>query len=55
MAVNLRRGRGHIDCGCGHAELRQPLNWLLVFRNIALALPLLALAVSGRNCPAAWR
>jgi hypothetical protein len=20
----------HIDCGCGHAELRQPLNWLLV-------------------------
>ena len=51
MAVNLRRGRGHIDCGCGHAELRQPLSWMLVIRNIALALPLLALAVSGAELP----
>jgi hypothetical protein len=25
----------HIDCGCGHAELRQPLNWLLVAQYCA--------------------
>ena len=43
MAVNLRRGRGHIDCGCGHPELRQPLSWWLVGRNLALAVPLVAL------------
>jgi len=45
MAINLRRGRGHIDCGCGHAALRQPLSWLLVARNLVLALPTLALAL----------
>lgn len=47
MAVNLRRGRGHIDCGCGHAALRQPLAWPLVMRNVVLAallLPALATA-----------
>jgi hypothetical protein len=43
MAINLRRGRGFIDCGCGHAALRQPLHGLLVLRNLVLALPLLAL------------
>ena len=37
MAVNLRRGRGHIDCGCGRSDLRQPLSWSLVWRNLALA------------------
>lgn len=45
MAVNLRRGRGHIDCGCGHPELRQPLSWLLVGRNLVLAVPLVALGL----------
>jgi hypothetical protein len=35
MGINLLRGRGAIDCGCGGAE--QPLSWLLVFRNLALA------------------
>jgi hypothetical protein len=38
MAVNLRRGRGHIDCGCGQSVLRQTLGWPLVWRNLALAL-----------------
>ena len=47
MAVNLRRGRGFIDCGCGHDTLRQPLSWLLVGRNLVLALPLLAHAALG--------
>lgn len=35
MAVNLLRGRAHIDCGCGSRE--QPIGWLLVARNVALA------------------
>ena len=37
MAVNLGRRRRLIDCGCGHAHLRQPLSWTLVVRNLALA------------------
>ncbi|MCI4590472.1 methylamine utilization protein MauE [Sphingobium sp. BYY-5] len=37
MAVNILRGRGHIDCGCGHGALRHPIGWPLVMRNIALA------------------
>ena len=41
MAVNLRRGRSHIDCGCGQSFLRQELRWLLVGRNAVLALLLL--------------
>src|SRR6516164_10283883 len=27
MAINLTRGRDHIDCGCGEMFLRQALNW----------------------------
>jgi uncharacterized membrane protein YphA (DoxX/SURF4 family) len=38
MAINIRRGRTHIDCGCGHPALRQPLSWMLVGRNLLLAL-----------------
>jgi len=37
MAINLHRGRSHIDCGCGRSELRQTLRWSLVLRNLALA------------------
>lgn len=37
MAINLRRGRSHIDCGCGGPQLRQTLSWALVWRNVALA------------------
>jgi len=51
MAVNLRRGRGYIDCGCGHAELRQPLSWLLVARNLVLAAPLLGFGALGPVLP----
>ena len=35
MAVNLGRGRPHIDCGCGGAP--QPLSIWLVIRNLILA------------------
>jgi uncharacterized membrane protein YphA (DoxX/SURF4 family) len=36
MAVNLVRGRAHIDCGCHRTELRQTLRWSLVVRNLVL-------------------
>lgn len=38
MAINIRRGRSHIDCGCGRSQLRQPLGWGLVARNVVLAM-----------------
>ena len=37
MAINILRGRSQIDCGCGRAQLRQPLSWLLVARNLLLS------------------
>ncbi|GAA0303373.1 hypothetical protein GCM10009087_11490 [Sphingomonas oligophenolica] len=36
MAINIRRGRTHIDCGCGRSQLRQTVSWPLVWRNLAL-------------------
>lgn len=47
MAINIERGRDHIDCGCGESFLRQTLNWALVARNCLLAVllvPSLAMA-----------
>ena len=41
MAINLHRGRAHIDCGCGQSFLKQTLNWTLVARNVVLAALLL--------------
>lgn len=41
MGINILRGRRQIDCGCGRSQLRQPLSWLLVGRNVALALLLI--------------
>lgn len=37
MGINIARGRREIDCGCGRSELRQPLSWPLVVRNLVLA------------------
>jgi hypothetical protein len=45
MAVNMRRGRAHIDCGCGLSVLRQPLSRLLIARNLVLA-ALLAMRIA---------
>ena len=48
MAVNLRRGRSQIDCGCGRSLLKQNLRWALVVRNAGLAALLLpSLIFSG--------
>lgn len=41
MAVNIRRGRTNIDCGCGSPHLRQTLGKGLVYRNFTLALALI--------------
>lgn len=38
MAVNIGRGRSHISCGCGRAELKHGLSWGMVTRNLGLAL-----------------
>ena len=38
MAVNILRGRRHIDCGCYQSVLKQTLGWTLVARNAGLAL-----------------
>ena len=35
MAVNIRRGRTQIHCGCFRTALRQELRWRLVVRNLA--------------------
>lgn len=37
MGINIARGRRHIDCGCGHAGLRQDLGWPMVARNLMMA------------------
>lgn len=33
LVINLARGRTHIECGCFQTELRQELDWALVWRN----------------------
>jgi uncharacterized membrane protein YphA (DoxX/SURF4 family) len=50
MAINLRRGRRDIDCGCFRSELKQSLSWKLVIRNLGLS-ALLALAAPIRAVP----
>jgi hypothetical protein len=54
MAINLARGRTHIDCGCFDATQRQPLRWLLVARNIVLAVLLIAAAFSRNAAGGSW-
>ena len=38
MAINIQRGRRHIDCGCFQGALKQTLSWILVARNAGLTL-----------------
>lgn len=37
MAINLRRGRLNLDCGCVGVGRRQPVRWWMVGRNAAMA------------------
>ncbi len=37
IAVNLRRGRIDLDCGCLGIGRRQPVRWWMVARNLAIA------------------
>lgn len=55
MAVNIRRGRRHIDCGCFQSALKQTLSWTLVGRNVGLALLLVVPAVVPEGGMSAWR
>jgi uncharacterized membrane protein YphA (DoxX/SURF4 family) len=45
MAINLRRGRADIDCGCHVGLLKQRISWALVARNLLLAAFVLPLAL----------
>ncbi len=55
MAVNLRRGRSDIDCGCHQSVLRQRLSWTLIGRNAVLAvLALLAAVPPATASQSAW-
>jgi uncharacterized membrane protein YphA (DoxX/SURF4 family) len=47
IAVNLARGRSHIDCGCFNSALKQPLRWSLVARNACMILLLAGVAGSA--------
>ena len=49
MAINITRGRDHIDCGCGESFLRQTLNWALVARNGLLVLLLMPSLVAAER------
>jgi len=51
MAVNLRRGRRDIACGCGSADDRRPIAAWMSWRNLALA-TLLGLAPQPWNARA---
>jgi hypothetical protein len=42
IAINLARGRRHIDCGCTRPAARQPISGWLVARNLVLACAALA-------------
>jgi hypothetical protein len=48
IAINLRRGRTNIDCGCFGSRLRHRLSVWMVARNLLLALLALGLLLPGR-------
>jgi hypothetical protein len=48
MAVNLRRGRNDLDCGCGTLRERQPIaRWMLWRNGLLVSAAALALAPSS--------
>lgn len=54
IAINLLRGRSHIDCGCFQGTLKQALRWPLVARNAVLAIIACASALTPAAELQAW-
>ena len=54
VAVNLLRGRAHIDCGCVGAAGRQPITWALVVRNVVLSSVALVTALPASPRSLVW-
>lgn len=57
LAVNYRRGRRHIDCGCFRSDLKQPISIAVIVRNGLLAVCALLLLPAGGSAalsPLAW-
>jgi hypothetical protein len=54
MAVNLRRGRHDLDCGCAGPARRQPISGALVVRNGGLAAAALLSAIPAAARPWSW-
>lgn len=57
LAINLRRGRHQIDCGCFRSGLNQPISVAVILRNLILALCALLLLPGGpapSPSPLAW-
>jgi hypothetical protein len=51
IAINLRRGRLELACGCGGANERRPIARWMVVRNLLLAVALLLLVLPWRSRP----
>lgn len=54
MAINIRRGRTDIDCGCFIGAVRQRIGWPLVIRNLVLAAASLALMREAGERALSW-
>jgi len=54
IAINLARGRHHIDCGCAGPAARQPISGRLVARNLLLATTALAGLAPVQARPLVW-
>lgn len=46
IAINLQRGRGHIDCGCSAAPGGQAIHGAMVVRNLVLAAALVGASLA---------
>jgi hypothetical protein len=54
IAVNLRRGRYDLDCGCAGPADRRPIAGWMIWRNVALAAALAAIALPWSVRPLGW-
>ena len=54
IAVNLARGRRHLDCGCAGPALRRPISGWLVVRNLVLVAIALADLAPLSTRPLVW-